>query len=243
MKQKIIFQYKSTNEVFDFLKTNKKRATFNFLNLHDLYHANKEPSFKISILEKQNINFIDGFVISAYLSIFNLRKVSRTSGPVLTKNILFNKELSQNKKHFFLGPEKKDIEALQKKIPHLKKISSYNPPYIKNLNFPKEEIEKIAKLINKEKPDYVWVGIGCPKQNLLSSALIPETTAQYFFNVGAALDFVLGKKKQAPLIIRKLGIEWLYRLVTDFKYSKKKVWRSLMGMKYLKDIQKRKNKY
>jgi len=233
MKQKITFQSLDEEKISEFLKSNKDRKTFNFLNLHDLYHANKEPQFGKSLIEEQNINFIDGFIISLSLSISNLKRVSRTSGPVLTKNILSNPTLSQNKKHFFIGPEKEDILSLQKKYPHLKKISSYNPLYIKDINFPKEEIGKIIKLINKENPDYVWVGVGCPKQNILSSVLVPKTEARYFMNVGAALDFLLEKKKQAPQIVRSLGIEWLYRLITDFKHSKIKVWRSLIGLRYL----------
>ena len=43
-------------------------------------------------------------------------------------------------------------------------------------------------------------------------------------NVGAALDFLLEKKKQAPNAVKALGIEWLYRLITDFEHSKKKVF-------------------
>ncbi|MFH1521629.1 MAG: WecB/TagA/CpsF family glycosyltransferase [archaeon] len=233
MKQKIIFQSIPENKVFKFLKLNKQRKILNFLNQHDLYQSNKEPLFRETLLEKQNINFIDGFIISAYLSITNLRKVSRTSGPILTRDFLSNAELSQNKKHFFIGLEKEDLDNLQTKFPHLKKVSSYNPPYIKDLNFSLGEIEKIAKLINEEKSDYIWVGIGCPKQNILSSLLFKKTKAQYFVNVGAAIDFLLEKKKQAPAIFRKLGVEWFYRLITDFKYSKKKVWRSLVGLRYL----------
>jgi len=230
MKQKIIFQSMLENKVFKFLKLNKQRRILNFLNQHDLYQSNKELLFRETLLEKQNLNFIDGFIISIYLSIINLRRVSRTSGPIFSKNFLSNPKLSKNKKHFFIGLEKQDLENLQTRFPHLKKVSSYNPPYIKDLNFSLREIEKIAKFINEEKSDYVWVGIGCPKQNILSSQLFKKTKAQYFVNVGAAIDFLLEKKKQAPAIFRRLGVEWLYRLITDFKYSRKKVWRSLIGL-------------
>lgn len=236
MKQKIIFQNENENEIFRFLEANNERKVLNFLNQHDLYQSNEELSFRKSLLENQNLNFIDGFIISVYLSLFNLKKVSRTSGPILTKNFLSNPRLSRNKKHFFIGLGKKDLENLQKKFSHLKEISSYNPPYIKSLNFSKEEIEKISKLINEKKADCVWVGIGCPKQNLLSSELFKKTKAQYFLNVGAALDFLLDKKEEAPRIIKQLGVEWLYRLITDFKHSRKKVWRSLVGLRYLNKI-------
>jgi N-acetylglucosaminyldiphosphoundecaprenol N-acetyl-beta-D-mannosaminyltransferase len=236
MKQKLIFQSRNKKNSFKFLKSNKQKLFLNFLNLHDMYQFNKEPIFKKSLLENKNINFIDGFIISAYLSLVNLKKVPRIRGPTFTKDFLSNPNLSKDKTHFFIGLEKQDLKKLQKKFSHLKKASAYNPSYIKELKFPNEEIKKITSLINKARADCIWVGIGCPKQNILSSELSEKTNAQYFMNVGAALDFLLGKKTEAPLIIRKLGIEWLYRLMTDFKYSKKKVWRSLISLKYLINI-------
>jgi len=237
MEQKLIFQSKNKKDLFEFLKLDKQKRVVNFLNLHDIYQFNKEPIFKKSFSKNKNINVMDGFVISAYLSLSNSKKISRIRGPAFTKDFLSTPNLSKTKKHFFIGLEKPDLKKLQKKFSHLKKVSAYNPPYIKELKFPDKEIKRIISLINKTKPDYVWVGIGCPKQNILSAELSEKTNAQYFMNVGAALDFLLGKKEEAPLIIRKLGVEWLYRLITDFKHSKKKVWRSLMGLKYLKNVE------
>ena len=233
---KIIFQTNTKEELFEFLKSNKQTEVLNFLNLHDLYQSSKNESFKKSLLNKENLNFIDGFVISAYLSIINLKRAPRLRGPTFTREFLSNKKLSENKTHFFIGLKKQDIAKLKSKLPHLKKITTYNPPYIKDAKFPKKEIEKIINLINKSKADYVWVGIGCPKQNILSGDLFQKTNAQYFINAGAALDFLLDKKTKAPIIIRKFGVEWLYRLITDFKYSKKKVWRSLVGLIYLSKV-------
>jgi len=234
MNKKIIFQSKNEEDLFKFLQKNKQRHILNFLNLHDIYQSNKEPTFKKTLFKNENINFIDGFVISVYLSLIKLKKIPRKRGPTFTKNFFSNVVLSGNKKHFFIGLEKEDLKKLQKKIPHIKNLVSYNPPYIKEIKFPKREIKKMSKLINNFNPNYVWIGIGCPKQNILSFNLFSKTHAQYFMNVGAALDFLLEKKKQAPPIIRKLGIEWLYRLITDFKYSRKKVWKSLIGLRYLR---------
>ena len=242
MSQKIVFQSKIKDQLFDFLKSNHQRKILNFLNLHDIYQAENEPLFRKSILCEENLNFIDGFIISAYFSLTKLKRVPRIRGPTFTRDFLSNKEQSANKTHIFIGLEKNDLEKLQSAFPHLKKVSAYNPPYIKGLKFPKEEVEKIANMINKAKADYVWVGIGCPKQNIVSAELFKKSSAQYFVNIGAALDFLLGKKEEAPLIVRELGIEWLYRLVTDFKYSRKKVWRSLIGLKNLSSIELEKKK-
>jgi len=233
MQGKIIFQSKNEEGLFLFLKFNKQRKCLNFLNQHDLYQAAKLKKFRDILLKKDNLNVIDGFFVSAYLSFLNLKKVSRIRGPTLTKDFLSNPSFSRNKKHFFIGLEADSLRILKEKFPHLKKSYCYNPPYIKDLEFPKQEIEEITKEINRVKPDYTWVGIACPKQNILTDSLFRKTKVQYFFNVGAGIDFLLGKKKEAPKIFRNLGIEWFYRLLTDFKYSKKKVWRSFLGVCYL----------
>ncbi|MEM2955011.1 MAG: WecB/TagA/CpsF family glycosyltransferase, partial [Candidatus Nanoarchaeia archaeon] len=218
-------------EISKFLK-NRKKFIFNFLNLHDLYFFQKNVLFKKVLTQNFSRNFIDSFIISLFLSIKKLKKIGRLRGPTFTLEFL---EKNTNKKYFFIGLEEKDLNFLVKKFPKLKRknLFCYNPPYIKGIIFKKNEINKISKLINKSESDYVLVGIGSPKQNILSYQLFNKTRATYFFNVGAAFDFILGEKREAPLIIQKIGLEWFYRLITDFKYSRKKVWRSFIGLIYL----------
>jgi len=231
--ERLILEIKSEKELFDFLCKNKKRKCINFLNQHDIYQLVNTPLFSFTLKKKNNLNLIDGFFISLFLSIKNLRKIRRKRGPTFTRDFLSNKSLSENKKHFFVGLEKKDLILLKKKFPHLKYIDCYNPPYIKDVKFSEKEIKKIARLINKFEAEYVWMCIASPKQNILAQDLFPITKTKYFFNVGAALDFILGKKREAPKFIQILGLEWFFRLITDFKYSKIKVWRSFVAVFYL----------
>ncbi len=232
---KIKFQHESFPSLKEKIKKGlgNKTTIFNFINSHDLYNFKKIPEFRKSLEKDRNINFIDGFIISLLVSIKNFKIVNRIRGPSFTQEFLSDRELSKEKKHFFIGKEKKEIKKLAKKYClGQKSISSYNPPYIKENVFSEKEVEKIVGEINKFKPHYIWVGIGCPKQNILSNDLADKTKAECIFNVGAGIDFVLGSKKEAPKIIQRIGLEWFYRLVTDFKYSKKKVWRSLIGSFY-----------
>jgi N-acetylglucosaminyldiphosphoundecaprenol N-acetyl-beta-D-mannosaminyltransferase len=207
---------------------------FNFLNSHDLFFFARDSKFR-NTFKGQSINFIDGFVVSLFLSLKNLRRIRRLTGPDFTKQIFENKILPHSKQ-LFIGLEKEDLAKILIKYPYLKKenLFSYNPPYIKETEFSKDEINKIAKIINTNKIDYIWIGLGCPKQNFLTDKLFNKT--KFFFNVGAGLDFLLEKKKRAPKIFSMLGLEWLYRLITDFNHSKSKVLRSLKAIVYLRYI-------
>ena len=233
MKNKIILKRKNKEEIKKILSDNNKKI-FNFLNLYSVYLFNKNSEFRNALIktEKNCINFADGFPIAFYL------KTPRIRGTDFTKFVLSDKRLSGNKKHFFLGGDganEKDITKIAKKFDlPLKNIFYYNPPYIKSYSFPKQEIDKILKIINSKKPDYLWIGLGNPKQEIMSVQLINRAQVKKIFNVGAALDFLSERKKQAPLFFRKTGMEWFFRLLTDFKYSSKKVIKSFIGLFYIK---------
>lgn len=230
MEKFILEEPKSINNIH---KRNQ-RIILNFMNSHDLYFFRNSELFRKSLDPAYNINSIDGFTISIFLSIKKLRKIKRLTGPDFTYNFFKNNK-SHNKKMLFLGIEEDSLDLLVKKFPVLdrKNLFSYNLPYINDIKFPSSEIEKISRIINSKKIDIIWVGLGCPKQYILSYSLLKKTKSKYFFNVGAAIDFLLEKKKRSPKFFRSLGLEWLYRLITDYKKSKKKVLRSLLALKYL----------
>ena len=94
----------------------------------------------------------------------------------------------------------------------------------------------MINLLKKFKPDYVWVCVGSPKQDILANQLFSKFKSNYI-TMGAAIDFLLEKKKEAPALFRALALEWLFRLVTDYRTTNKKVWRSLMALKYLNRIE------
>lgn len=227
MKEKLKFQSTGKEFLNEILKKSDRKI-FNFLNSHDVYQFRKNSVFRKSVLdnEKYSINLPDGTIVSILLG----RKKMR--GTDFTRFVL-ESEFVKNKKQLFIGLEEKDLDVLTKRFGLEKKnVKSYNPPYIKGNKFEEKEINKVANLINQKNIDYIWIGLGCPKQNILSKDLFEKSKAKKFFNVGAALDFVLDKKKQAPLFWQKIGLEWFYRLVTDFKYSKIKIWRSFLGSFY-----------
>ncbi len=62
----------------------------------------------------------------------------------------------------------------------------------------------------------VFIGLGAPKQETLALRLVTETSAALIVGcVGAAPEFAMGLKKRAPVLMRKLGLEWLFRIWTE----------------------------
>ena len=61
----------------------------------------------------------------------------------------------------------------------------------------------------------LWVGIGSPRQDQWMSAHLGRVGAPVLIGVGAAFDFLSGRKRQAPRWIQRSGFEWLYRLINE----------------------------
>ncbi|MEX0921062.1 MAG: WecB/TagA/CpsF family glycosyltransferase [Candidatus Pacearchaeota archaeon] len=222
-----------TKETPEEILKQKKKAILNFFNMNSLFFYTKNKRYQQIISQKHNINFPDSRIISTKL------KIPQQRGPSFTRRFLLSKH-SKIKKHFFIGPTNENIKKLSEvtKIP-LKNLNSYNPPYIKELEFSEKEVKKISSLIKKANPDFVWVCVGSPKQDILANHLFKKHKC-FYLTIGAAIDFLLGKKKESPEIFTKMGVEGIYRFFTDFsKNSWKKSWRSFFALNYLGGVRVR----
>lgn len=81
-----------------------------------------------------------------------------------------------------------------------------------------ECIKNIATM--EQSPEFLFVGIGFPKDVLIARSIIDQWPASMgqpplLLAVGAALEFTSGLKKRAPMIYRQLGIEFVYRMMSD----------------------------
>ena len=74
-----------------------------------------------------------------------------------------------------------------------------------------DDAELIAE-INVLKPDLLIVGLGMPRQELWATKN-KDMNTRITMCVGGAIDILAGTVQLAPPILRKLGLEWLYRLI------------------------------
>jgi N-acetylglucosaminyldiphosphoundecaprenol N-acetyl-beta-D-mannosaminyltransferase len=74
-----------------------------------------------------------------------------------------------------------------------------------------EEDQAVSDRINRSGAGLVFIGLGCPKQDLFAYEH-RETIQAVQVCVGAAFDFHAGVKKMAPGWMQRRGLEWLYRM-------------------------------
>jgi len=118
--------------------------------------------------------------------------------------------------HYFYGGGPgvaRDLAAsLQDRFPGLRVAGWESPPF--RPPTPREDLETTER-INDSGADLVWVGLGMPKQERWMSSRRPRLDPAVLIGVGAAFDFLAGRKPQAPAWMQKRGLEWLFRMTTE----------------------------
>ncbi len=74
------------------------------------------------------------------------------------------------------------------------------------------QLSRIADQLVAAKPDLIMMAFGAPKQEFLMDAVAERVKPAVMLGIGASLDFLAGTVKRAPAVMRKTGLEWLYRL-------------------------------
>lgn len=141
--------------------------------------------------------------------------IERTYGPDLMQALC---GLSQQcgYRHYFLGGTREKnnllVEKLKIRFPELEIAGFYAPP-LRSIG----EIEEgpVLDQINVANPDVLWVGLGSPKQDYWMRNHRGKLDVPVMIGVGAAFDFIAGTKPQAPVWMRKSGLEWLFRLCCE----------------------------
>lgn len=141
--------------------------------------------------------------------------IERVCGPDILPAVV-EQGIGLGRTHFFYGgaPGVPDAlaERLSMRFPGMRVVGTLSPPF---RALTTAEQEAIVGRINAAKPDYVWVGLGTPKQDLWVAANRPRLDAAALLAVGAAFDFHAGRRRRAPRWMQRSGTEWIYRLATE----------------------------
>ncbi|MEU4695271.1 WecB/TagA/CpsF family glycosyltransferase [Actinoplanes sp. NPDC023714] len=78
-----------------------------------------------------------------------------------------------------------------------------------------DEYQAMLDEVAAAKPDFVFVGLGFPKQERVIERLRPLLPNAWFMGCGAAIGFVAGTHRRAPKWMQDTGLEWVHRLLSE----------------------------
>ncbi len=184
-----------------------------FSNVHTTIMADDDKDYR-DILNGSAATFPDGKPLADRIAAAGYEEAERVAGPDLMAE-LFRCSRGSGKKHYFYGSTQETLDALKKHLsevyPFMEIAGMYSPPF---RDLTEEEDKEIVERINASGADFVWIGLGAPRQERWMAAHKGRINA-LMLGVGAGFDFHAGTVKRAPLILQKLGLEWLYRLFQD----------------------------
>lgn len=215
-------------------------------NVHTTVMSYEDESYKAI----QNSGFMalpDGKPLSIVSKKRGFKEAERVTGPDLMEEI-FKISEERGYSHYFYGSTQETLDILRVKLkekyPNIGIAGMYSPPFRK---LTKEEDIEIVNNINKTNPDFLWIGLGAPKQEIWMSEHKNNVNG-LMIGVGAGFDYHAGNLSRAPKWMQSMSLEWLYRLLQDpkrlftryLKTNIKFIW--LIVLDLIKDILQ-KNKY
>ena len=140
------------------------------------------------------------------LFVYEMEKLNRVGGRVM-----------------FLGSSDAVLNLIRQRVaekyPKIE-VDTYSPPY--KPVFSDEDNEAMISAINHSNPDLLWIGMTAPKQEKWAYTHLDRLDVHcHIGTIGAVFDFFAGTVKRAPERWQRVGLEWLYRLLSE----PRRMWR------------------
>lgn len=182
-------------------------------NVHTTVTAYRDEEYR-EIQNGAAMNIPDGKPLSIVQRHSGYKKAGRVPGPDLMPEI-FRISETKGYRHYFYGSQQDTLNALKDKLlvqyPELNIVGMYSPPF---RTMSEEEDSKATADINACNPDFIWVGLGAPKQEKWMAAHDGKVCG-VMLGVGAGFDFHAGTIRRAPLWMQEVCMEWLFRIGQD----------------------------
>ena len=156
----------------------------------------------------------DGGPLSTLGQMRGFKSMKRTTGPSYMGEI-FKISVQKGYRHYFYGSTEETLEKLHHTLeydyPGIQISGMYSPPF---RSLTEKENQEVIQCINETHPDFVWIGLGAPKQEHWMAEHQGKIQG-FMIGVGAGFDYFAGNISRAPQWMQKRNLEWLYRLIQE----------------------------
>jgi N-acetylglucosaminyldiphosphoundecaprenol N-acetyl-beta-D-mannosaminyltransferase len=181
-----------------------------------------EPDFR-EITSRFDYFLADGMPLIWCLNAKGAQLRDRVYGPTFMRQCILNSPAPY--KHYLLGGSVECLDRLKQRL--LEQQSFLQIVGSHHGYFQPEDEANILDEINRLSPDFIWVGLGTPKQQIWIHNHKSRINRGVIFGVGFAFDVNAGTKKDAPEWMQRRGLTWVFRLFSEprrlgpryFKYN------------------------
>ncbi|NMB82527.1 MAG: WecB/TagA/CpsF family glycosyltransferase [Ignavibacteria bacterium] len=201
------------NNYSDFLENRNDKyallyADFNVVNY--LYETNFNMDTPNIIL------YPDSTAVSSIIRMMGDQKYKKLVSTDLLDEFLHILIISKRKIFFFGNSDevlKEMVEKLHYKYPDII-VCGYHNGY--------DYDNSVISKINKSGAEILFVGLGASRQEKWIVENFGLLNCKLIISCGGWFNLLSGNKKRAPLFVRKLHLEWLYKLMTEFKNTRER---------------------
>jgi N-acetylglucosaminyldiphosphoundecaprenol N-acetyl-beta-D-mannosaminyltransferase len=205
---------RGTVELVDRLIAQGRPSFFITANLHYAMLADRDPRL-VGVNRRAAFLVADGMPMVWYSRLLGRPLPQRVTGADLVY-LLCQRAASAGHRVFLLGGAQgvaaEAAEVLSRLYPGLQLVGSYSPPFGP---WTPEADQATVAAVRRAQPDLLIAALGQPKGELWLDAHIEALGVPVCVQVGASLDFVVGRAQRAPRWLQRTGLEWLYRLLHE----------------------------
>jgi N-acetylglucosaminyldiphosphoundecaprenol N-acetyl-beta-D-mannosaminyltransferase len=182
-----------------------------FCNVHSVMTARRDLALAAA-LAGADVAAPDGMPLVWLLRRLGVPGATRVYGPDLMAKALAH-GVAHGWRHYLFGATAETLTRLEARAgelaPGVRIVGRAAPPFR-----PLTAAEQAAVItsIQASAADFVWVGLGMPKQERWMAAVRDALPGTTLLGVGAAFDLLSGTVPQAPDWLQDRGLEWAYRL-------------------------------
>lgn len=194
------------------------------------YELSKTDQKLKNVIRSADIVLADGAPIRWFCRRLGYKSVRHVTGIELAEAIL-ERSKANGWRLFFLGARPQNLERALTNI-----ASQFNRPQVVGSHdgyFSPEELPAVIQKINSRKPDVLFLGLGMPQKEYFIHDYGDKIDARFLLPVGGAFDIWARVKKRSPMVLQRIGLEWLQRSIYD-KNKAKSVF--TYGFSFFKDF-------